>query len=196
MMTFQVFKTKITLQFGFFAVPALVLCLGGGTYFLPSVLACVLHESGHILMAALCGIPVKEICFGMFGIHMMGEMQKVSYLRRAAVSLAGPLMGLIGFFVFLPLPPAYSTMQLILFVFHILPAVPLDGGTAMYCALCCVMSKESAQRWSIGISGVLAFLLGVLGFSVLLHTKGNFTLLAAAVYIMIYVVLKPCGDLC
>ena len=196
MITLRICETKVTLQFGFFAVPALVLCLGGGAYFLPSMLACAVHEAGHIVMAKLCGVRIREISFGMLGIHMAGELHSVSYLKRTAVSLAGPLAGFLGFFLLLPLPEAYSAMQLILFVFHILPAVPLDGGMALYCALCCVMQKEKAERWSIAFSVVLAFLLGSLGFSVLLRTKGNFTLLAAAAYIFVYILIKQRDDLC
>ena len=196
MMTFRLFDVKITLRFGFFAVPALVLCLGGGEYFWPALLACAVHEAGHILMAFPCGVRIREIGFGALGIRMIGDMERVSYLRRAAVSLAGPLAGLMGFFLCLPLPEAFGAMQLILFVFHILPAVPLDGGMALYCALCSVTEKERAEKWSTAVSVILAFLLGVLGFFVLLQSKGNFTLLAAALYILFYTAMKQRGDLC
>lgn len=196
MMIFRIHNTRITLQFGFFAVPALVLCLGGGEHFLPAVLSCAVHEAGHIIAAWLCGMRIGEIRFGMLGIHMYGDTQTVSYLRRAAVSLAGPLINFIGFLLCLPLPQPYYAMQLVLFIFHIFPAVPLDGGTALYCVLCSVMPERSAARWSMGISVVLAFLLGLLGFLILLQSRGNFTLLAAAMYIVIYIVLKQRGDLC
>ena len=195
-MTFRIHNTQITLQFGFFAVVALILCFCGGEQALPAFAACAVHECGHIAAAYLCGMQIEEIRFGLLGIHMCGNAHGVSYLRRAAVSLAGPLMNFIGFLLCLPLPQPYCAVQLVLFVFHILPAAPLDGGTALYCALCSVMPQRRAGRLCTAVSVLLAFLLGVLGFSVLLRTRGNFTLLAAAMYIFIYIVLKQREDLC
>ena len=43
---------------------------------------------------------------------------------------------------------------------------------------------------------LLAFLLGTLGFSVLLRTQYNFTLLLLALYILLYLVLKRRESLC
>ena len=149
------------------------------------------------------GVPF--VC-GREDVRGLAEREKLSmeeaarkaryaFLRQAAVSLAGPLMNLLCFFLCLPLPRAYCAIQLCLFLFHILPAVPLDGGTALYCALCSVLSEKNASRWCVGISVTLSFLLGVLGFSILLRSKGNFTLLAVAVYILFYLLMKQREDL-
>lgn len=195
-MTFQIRNTEITLRFGFFAVLAVMLCLGGGGHVLPAALACAAHESGHILAAHLCGIRIEAVRFGALGIQMVGDTGAVSHLRRAAVSLAGPLMNLLFFILLLPAPPEYCAVQLVLFLFHMLPAVPLDGGMALYSALCSVCAEKRAAGVITVISVILALLLGTLGFSVLLRTQYNFTLLLLAVYILFYLILKRRGNLC
>ena len=96
----------------------------------------------------------------------------------------------------LPLPRAYPAVQLTLFAFHVLPAVPLDGGTALYCLLSGTFSEKTAER-TITVSSVpLALTLGTLGFSVLISTGYNFTLLFLAVYILFYLILKQRGNMC
>ncbi len=96
----------------------------------------------------------------------------------------------------LPLPRAYSAVQLTLFAFHVLPAVPLDGGTALYCLLRGTFSEKTAERTITVSSVLLALTLGTLGFSVLISTGYNFTLLFLAVYILFYLILKQRGNMC
>ena len=127
---------------------------------------------------------------------MAGETASVGDFRRAVVSLAGPFANLLSFLLLLPLPRAYSAMQLTLFAFHVLPAVPLDGGTALYCLLCGTFSEKTAERTITVSSVLLALTLGTLGFSVLISTGYNFTLLFLAVYILFYLILKQRGNMC
>lgn len=87
-------------------------------------------------------------------------------------------------------------MQLTLFAFHVLPAVPLDGGTALYCLLRGTFSEKTAERAITVLSVLLALTLGTLGFSVLISTGYNFTLLFLAVYILFYLILKQRGNMC
>lgn len=195
-MTFRVRNTEITARFGFFAVLALLLSLGGDAHVLPAVLACAVHETGHILAAHFCKMEIEAVRFGALGIQIVGQGAQVSHLRRAAVSLAGPLTNAACFLLLWPLPGEYGAVQLIFFLFHSLPAVPLDGGMALYSLLCSVCSEKCAERWMTAVSAVLALLLGTLGFSVLLRTRGNFSLLLLAVYILLYLALKRRGNLC
>lgn len=195
-MTFRIGKTELTVRFGFFAVLAVVLCLDGGAHALPAVLACAVHEGGHMLAARLCGMRIEAVRFGALGIQMVGDARPLSHLRRAAVSLAGPLANLLFFALLLPTPRACSAVQLLLFLVHILPAVPLDGGMALYSLLCCAAEERRAGRICTAVSVLLAFLLGTLGFSVLLRTQYNFTLLLLALYILLYLVLKRRESLC
>ena len=142
----------------------------------------------------LCDLD--HVTFGALGIHMAGETASVGDFRRAVVSLAGPFANLLSFLLLLPLPRAYPAVQLTLFAFHVLPAVPLDGGTALYCLLRGTFSEKTAERTITVSSVLLALTLGTLGFSVLISTGYNFTLLFLAVYILFYLILKQRGNMC
>lgn len=196
MMSFRIFNMDVEVGFGFFAVPALILCIDGGEGFIAAMLACAVHEAGHALASRICRIRISGISLGAFGIHMYANFGAVSYLRRAFISLAGPLMNLVFFVLLLPLDRSCAAVELILFTFHMLPAVPLDGGAALYSALCAGLLKEYAERIIVVLSVLLALGLGWIGFSVLLETRGNFSLLLMAVYIMLYIALKTRDELC
>lgn len=189
-MTFRIADTAVTARFGFFAVVAVLLCVDGGAHVLPAMVACVVHEGGHLLAARLCGMHIEAVCIGALGIHMVGDAHRLSHLRSAAISLAGPLVNLLFFALLLPVSRDFSTVQLVLFLFHILPAVPLDGGMALYAALCHAAGARRAAWIITAVSVLMALLLGTLGFSVLLATRSNFTLLLIAVYILFYVVFR------
>lgn len=196
MLTFRLRNTAVQLRFGFFAVMALLLVLDGGQHVPAMLLACAVHESGHLLMARLVGMPVRCVAVSAFGVHMQADTEGLSHLRRAAVSLAGPLMNLLCFCLLLPTgQKALYAVQLILFLFHILPAVPLDGGMALFSALCSVCSVRTAERIVLCVSVLLMLLLGTLGFSVLLRSRYNFTLLLLAVYILLYIALRRCENI-
>ena len=179
-MTYRIHNTVLTLRFGFFAVLAMLLTLDGGVHVLPALLAVAVHETGHILAAKLCGMQIKSVTLGALGIHMAGETASVGDFRRAVVSLAGPFANLLSFLLLLPLPRA----------------VPWDGGTALYCLLRGTFSEKTAERTITVSSVLLALTLGTLGFSVLISTGYNFTLLFLAVYILFYLILKQRGNMC
>ena len=67
---------------------------------------------------------------------------------------------------------------------------------ALYSLLCSAAEERWAGRICTAVSVLLAFLLGTLGFSVLLRTRYNFTLLLLALYILLYLVLKRRESLC
>ena len=196
MLRLRICDIEFYVHFGFLAIPAIILCFENGSLFLPVLLAYVLHESGHIIVARFFGMHISAIRFGALGIHMIGDTRSVSFLRRAAISLSGPFANFLACLCLLPFGARWFTPEILLFVFHILPAAPLDGGAALYSVLCSVLDEKAAAGWCTGISVILAFLLGVLGFFVLLQSGGNFSLLLAAVYILIYIFTKQRGDLC
>ena len=133
-MTFRIHNTVLTLRFGFFAVLAVLLTLDGGVHVLPALLAVAVHETGHILAAKLCGMQIKSVTFGALGIHMAGRRQASAIFVAPSCRLRGRLQIYLASCCFCRCR-AYSAVQLTLFAFHVLPAVPLDGGTALYCLL-------------------------------------------------------------
>ena len=67
-MTFRIGNAEVTARFGFFAVLAVMLCLDGGAHVLPAMLACAVHEGGHIGMARLCGMRIEAVRWNRIAI--------------------------------------------------------------------------------------------------------------------------------
>ena len=81
-------------------------------------------------------------------------------------------------------------------VFAVVYLAVFDGGMALYSLLCSTVDMRRAAWICTAVSVVFALLLGTLGFSLLLRTQYNFTLLLLALYILLYLVLKRRDGLC
>jgi Zn-dependent protease/CBS domain-containing protein len=128
--------------------------LAHGTYIAMGIVAAVLflasillHELGHSLVARREGIEVDSITLWLFGgvSQIKGRFKSAGDEFRVAIS--GPLVSIVlgVLFVLIALAPVPSSVDgvaawlgyinLILAVFNLLPASPLDGGRVLHAAL-------------------------------------------------------------
>ena len=128
--------------------------LSHGTYIAMAIVAAVLflasillHELGHSLVARREGIEVDSITLWLFGgvSQFKGRFKSAGDEFRVAIS--GPLVSIVlgVLFVLIALAPVPSSVDgvaawlgyinLILAVFNLLPASPLDGGRVLHAAL-------------------------------------------------------------
>ena len=142
------------------------------------LLLCVLvHELGHALAARRYGVEVQEITLWLLGgVAQFNEMPRQRG-AEAVVGIAGPVtsVGLSGLFYMLwqATPDAAGAAQfifsyltwanLLLAVFNLLPALPLDGGRVLRSLLALRMGQLKATRISANVSRVIAILLGLYG---------------------------------
>jgi Zn-dependent protease len=89
----------------------------------------LLHEVGHMTMATLLGVPVKE-----FGICLAGAYNRRAYARRrrdeCLISISGPMMNLflVVPLLFVPRIGSQAALcNLALFLFNLLPIPSSDG---------------------------------------------------------------------
>lgn len=163
----------------------------------------LLHEFAHVLVAQAMGVRVRGITLMMLG--GVSEMEKIPERRYAEfkVSVAGPLMSfalaaalfglrrvsasadldLFGFWL--------GRVNLVLGVFNLLPAFPLDGGRALRSVLSARKGPVPATRiagsvakgiaWALGILGVLGFniLLILIAFFIYSAASGEMLMLAS-----------------
>lgn len=122
----------------------LVMALVATVLFATSIL---LHELGHAVQARRDGMTIDGITLWAFGgvARFMGMFPGAGAEFRIAV--AGPLVSLVlgvGFVgaTFLPLPEAVDGVaawlgytNLVLLVFNLIPALPLDGGRMLRAAM-------------------------------------------------------------
>ncbi|MBQ3651934.1 MAG: M50 family metallopeptidase, partial [Clostridia bacterium] len=104
------------------------------------LLALLLHELGHGLTAKGLGYRVRSLELWPFGAALSTDLE-AGGMRALAVSLAGPLCGLVAAgmsLLFLRLLPEtgpvmepFFLMNLTLAAVNLLPAEPLDGGRTL-----------------------------------------------------------------
>jgi Zn-dependent protease len=153
-----------------------------GLMLLVSVFGCVLmHEFGHALMARRFGIETEDIT-----LYPIGGVARLKRLPRAPgaelmIALAGPavnfaivgallmlgavgldgilagagLVDVVGFLEQLAL------VNLVLGLFNLIPAFPMDGGRVLRALLSGVLPRGQATSIAAGIGRVLAVLFAI-----------------------------------
>jgi Zn-dependent protease len=140
-------------------------------------LSVVIHELGHSIVARLYGVEVRSITLWLLGGMAQFDQMPRQRGAEAVVAVAGPVTSLLVaaglFFVAAAVPWHYTAarfsltylwqMNLVLAIFNMLPALPLDGGRVMRSLLALRFSHLGATRFTAVVSKMLALALGVLG---------------------------------
>lgn len=121
--------------FSFFATITLMLLLERTNYALLCLIACIIHELGHILVMCWCGIPPKQIIFYGAGIKIIPNYEKIVSLKQDFfVLIAGSLTNIIlfallyGFFHSKFYFAIFAIINLIIGIFNLIPFKYFDGG--------------------------------------------------------------------
>lgn len=167
--------------------------------------AVLLHELGHSLQAMKYKVKVKDITLmPLGGVAQMEELPK-NPKQELKIALAGPVVNfaivailvLIGMMLqtraIISLEElvasfgqtnwagmlSYLTMSnLLLGLFNLLPAYPMDGGRILRSLLAMRMDHTKATRIAATIGQGLAFLMGLIGFM-----NGQYTLILIAIFV-------------
>jgi Zn-dependent protease/predicted transcriptional regulator len=141
----------------------------------------ILHELGHALVARRHGLPIRRITLFIFGGVAEMEAEPERPAVEFWVAIAGPIASfLVGLVCWLLLQGAaaagagvpvvgvlayLASINIILAVFNLVPAFPLDGGRILRSAL---WAWKGSLRWATRISsaigggfGIALILLGV-----------------------------------
>jgi stage IV sporulation protein FB len=150
----------------------------------------------HVAAAALLGVRITEIHLMPFGgSARMENPYGVCGMRILWVALAGPAVNLLLAISFAALAqwsvlsPAAAAVHvrhnLVLCLFNLLPALPLDGGRILYALLQRRLGEEKALKLGIYLGWILAWTLitGML-FAGLRSGRWNLSFLLAAVFII------------
>jgi len=167
---------------------------------------CVLaHELGHSVVAQRFGVAVKQIVLLPIGGVAMLSRMPTKPAQELWVALAGPLVNVViaaalalgvGANVALgrldiesllrPGAEPSGTLMLVwllnanivLVLFNMIPAFPLDGGRVLRAILAMNMSAPRATRIAAGVGQILAVLLGTFGLM-----SGQYMLAVIALFI-------------
>jgi Zn-dependent protease len=171
-----------------------------GLLFVTLLFACVLlHELGHALTARVFGIRTPDIT--LLPIGGLARLERIPDKPRQEllIALAGPLVNVVialvlitflnvrGAFVDLEglntqrmgLTAKLATVNIVLALFNLLPAFPMDGGRILRALLAMRINYATATQIAAGIGQGIAVVLGIMGLF------GNPLLLFIAIFVFI-----------
>ena len=205
--TVVVFGVPVRMHFTFLLLLVFLLFIGVGgrqsgattaVYVLALFASVLLHEIGHAVVARRYGIRTLEIV--MFPIGGLARLERQPKAREDLwISLAGPAVNALiagGLFAwlfaahgFVPfellreptdanLAQRIATGNLLLFLFNLLPAYPMDGGRILRSLLAFSRSEDKATQIAAGAGQGLAVLMGLAGL-----LTANFMLVFVALFV-------------
>ena len=192
-MKFKILGTKIYVSFLFLAPLCLMLFLDKSGFFLPSVLAIVLHETAHLTAMRMLHCNPKEISLIPASVRIV---RAVTYRVRneVIISLAGPLSNLLFFSLFFVAYKVtknmnfltFSLINLLFSVFNLLPIKQLD---VLYKLLAYFKGENKAQIILNFISVITGITLLVLGIWLFINNK-NLSVIIMSIYILLSILIK------
>ncbi len=168
------------------------------------IFVCVLlHEFGHITMARKFGIETPEVV--LLPIGGLAKLQRIPTdpKQELAIAVAGPTVNFVLFLILVLLLgrwPAWDVLNelsrgeihfveqlaifnLVIGLFNLLPAFPMDGGRIFRAALALSLPHHKATRIATRLGQALAIGIGILGLvsgSILLAAIGVFIFISAS----------------
>lgn len=185
-MKLKLFGIEFEVSFLFTAVLSLMLLTdktGLMPYFLISA---ALHEAAHLTFMLIFKSKPSAIRFVAGGIHI-AERNRDSAFEELIILISGPLINLICFFIF---RGEFSLINLILFIYNILPVDGLDGGRIVETLLSGRINENRVSK-TITVTSLLTAMLFLFFFGLSLYYGiKNYTLIIFSFYLLTTLFLK------
>lgn len=182
-----------------FGISAAAILLAALIYFIADVdkilallIPALFHELGHVFTLRLLGLRISGFRAELKGL-CIGYSGYTGALGHALTAAAGPLWGLIYAMAASLLAQRLACqwlelsagVSLLLSLFNLLPALPLDGGRILYALSSPFMSEASARRLVDISSLVVGLMLLALGTYLMLRGFGA-AMDLAAIWLLAY----------
>ena len=197
MISFVIFSIKFFVSIGFFGIVTLMLFIDKTGLMLPTVIAIISHETGHIIAMSFFkskpeSVTLKVGTVGISGRFFLNAKNEIIML------LAGSLFNIILFFMFFLLYLFlgriiilnFALVMLVTGAFNILPVIGLDGGEILKIALGRYFKVSVVNVVLTGVSLITILFIISLGFFVLADTKSNISLILMALYLFLGILLS------
>lgn len=172
---------------------AMLLAIGLVREGISLLLALIIHEGGHILVAKAQGCTVEKLVVQPLGGYMhLDKLLEVLPEAEFRIALAGPAANLLAVAVAMALLPytpqgfvtSFINASLTLMAFNLLPALPLDGGRALRGRLAGWTSFYRATKILVVCGYGSGLILGALAIFRLLQGAPNPTIFAASGFLL------------
>ena len=186
-------SVKFSVSVGAVIVIAVAYMLGAVRFLLLIAAATIAHELGHYLAVRAFGRAIISVRLNATGITIRRPPPE-SYIEEIVIAAAGPMASVILAAAMAVAARIYGVeiartlagTSIVFAMFNILPVLPLDGGRILYAVLARMFGLYAAERVTCISSCAVIFLLLCAGGYVFVVTRTNFTLLTAAVWMLIY----------
>lgn len=148
-----------------------------GQFFIVVVLA-ALHELCHIIAADIYGAKCREIIITPAGFCGVINMDNLSYFQKLVVLFSGPAFNIFFGLTF------GSTASIVLGIFNLLPAYPLDGGKILNYTMGYVLGTLRANRYVLSVSMAVCFFMMALAILQTALFFGNMSLLMVSTFLL------------
>lgn len=190
---------KLQISCGFLLLLAALILLDGLGLLAWALAPLLFHELGHYLAIKRYGGEIKSVTITAAGAEMEacgtencgygGELFIAlagcifSFALAIVASLAGRVLGSETAYII-------AGISLVSGIFNLLPALPLDGGRALYIIVASLFSVSAAEKLLFITSLLISFSILIIGTVILLRTGANFTLIVAGIYILSHMVIQ------
>ncbi|MBO7310038.1 MAG: hypothetical protein J6U86_01445 [Clostridia bacterium] len=178
---------KIKFKIGFFTILLLLTtAITMGKYFPAMLCSVAIHEIGHIFMAKIRRIDLRELSVGIFGASLTTEHALFSYFDEVLLCLGGPLFNYASALIWITLtkcPPSsfFVVSSLGLGTLNMLPIKGFDGGRIATAILSFILSIEKANSIIKFLSFVFIFSLWCFSLYLLMKKGASMTVFVFSV---------------
>lgn len=196
MLKFKLGRLQVQIDFMFVAVVSVFLLVDKTGISTIALLACFIHELGHIVLFLAVGYVPQKLTFELTGIRLTKPIQALSRGKELLVLLGGSGTNLLIFFLlirtiekisFLSL---FAVTHLVLGLFNLLPLKSFDGGKVLEILLSFFMGENATQKICTLVDFLCIFLMLIVCVFMMITTKNSFTLLMMTIYLMISSLIK------
>lgn len=134
--------------------------------------AILLHELGHYFTAKKKGYALSKFSLSPYGVELSYFQQNMNFRDEFWIALAGPAVNLISAFLVVGLwwifpisfyfTESFVLISVLLALFNLLPAYPLDGGRIFVSTASNLMSEKMAKKITMLFNLVLCTLFVIL----------------------------------
>lgn len=146
-------------KFAIFSLVLTGLSISVSPYPLVLVLTYLIHESGHVVFAKICGAKIKKFKIGGFHLNLSYDCSKISYKREMLVCFGGIVFNLASAALMLVLPiheheavEFFVICSFCLAFMNLYPAEILDGGGILRAFLNSLLSPLKSEKILRGVS--------------------------------------------